>query len=126
MPEKQTYKELEQRCIEISGLNEQLKIALDKSEARFKSLFEQSSDAFYIHDLQGKFLDASLPALRMLGYSKDELSSLNFYSILHKDHLSLAGQCMKKLFETGIQREPAEFMMKKKTAGSSGWRRMRP
>ncbi len=117
MPEKPTYEDLAQRCIELSSQNEQLRAALKESDARLKSLFEQSVDALYIHDLKGKFLDASLPALRMLGYSPEDLPSLNLYSIIHTEHAHLAGQCMKELMETGIQREPAEFMLKKKDGG---------
>ena len=42
--------------------------ALRQSEARYKELFENSSDIIYTHDLQGKYTSFNEAARRILGY----------------------------------------------------------
>lgn len=54
---------------------------LRKSEERFRSLIEQASDAIFVHDLNGKFLEANQQACMSLGYSRDELLSLSVGNI---------------------------------------------
>ena len=56
--------------------------ALQRSTGRFRRLFEQASDAFFIHDFNnGKIVDASESACRNLGYTRDELLELNVSDI---------------------------------------------
>ena len=47
--------------------------ALRESEERFRQLFENSSDAFFIHDRRGKILDCNTEACQALGYTREEL-----------------------------------------------------
>jgi len=49
---------------------------LRQSEEKFKTLFNSSSDAIFILDLNGKFLEISEMACKELGYTKDELLPL--------------------------------------------------
>ena len=56
--------------------------ALKRSAERFRRLFEQASDAFFIHDFNnGKILEANECACRNLGYTRDELLELNVSDI---------------------------------------------
>lgn len=48
------------------------------SEARYRSLFEQSNDAVFILDLQGNHVSANQRAAHMLGYSEEEMRQLSF------------------------------------------------
>jgi two-component system NtrC family sensor kinase len=50
--------------------------ALVASEKRNRALFEGIEDAVFVHDLDGKILDANPAACRRLGYSREELLSL--------------------------------------------------
>jgi diguanylate cyclase (GGDEF)-like protein/PAS domain S-box-containing protein len=50
--------------------------ALRESEARFRSLFDQTHDAVFILDLQGRQLAANQRAADMLGYTMNELLGL--------------------------------------------------
>lgn len=50
--------------------------ALNESEARYKTLLDSATDAFFLHDLTGKILDVNKQACRSLGYSRDELLKL--------------------------------------------------
>ena len=51
--------------------------ALKASEERFRQLFEQSVDALFVHDENGRFFDCNSQACRLLGYSRQELLSLS-------------------------------------------------
>ncbi len=50
--------------------------ARDRSEQRFRQLFNQASDAAFVHDLDGRVVDANEAACASLGYSRAELLTL--------------------------------------------------
>jgi PAS domain S-box-containing protein len=50
--------------------------ALVASERRARALFEGIEDAIFVHDLEGRILDANPAACRRLGYSREELLKL--------------------------------------------------
>jgi len=107
MGEKPTYEQLEKeiealkrrlskrneaedggRIVEASSSDgdltqqKQVNVALQRSAERFRRLFEQASDAFFIHDFSnGKILDANECACKNLGYTRDELLELNVSNI---------------------------------------------
>jgi len=56
--------------------------ALRESEDRYRDLVEHSHDLFCTHDLEGKLLSVNPAALKIGGYSKDELLSMNFRDFL--------------------------------------------
>jgi PAS domain S-box-containing protein len=51
--------------------------ALRESERRFRQLFENSSDALFVHDEKGRFVDCNAEACRALGYTREELLELS-------------------------------------------------
>ncbi len=51
--------------------------ALLASESRARALFEGIDDAVFVHDLDGRILDANQAASRRLGYSREEFLRLN-------------------------------------------------
>ena len=54
---------------------------LRQSEYRYKKLLETASDAFFLHDSNGKFLDVNYHACDALGYSRDEILNLHVSDI---------------------------------------------
>ncbi len=52
------------------------KEALQKSEERYRTLFNSAADAIVIHDFEGHFLEVNDQTVMRLGYSKDELLGL--------------------------------------------------
>ncbi len=69
--------ELRQRITELetseNGSNQK---ALQQSEARYRTLFEDSRDAVYISTVGGKVIDANRAFLDLLGYTKRELAGI--------------------------------------------------
>ena len=55
--------------------------ALKKSEERFHNLVENAGDAFFVHDLDGRFVDANQWACDSLGYTREELLRLSVTDI---------------------------------------------
>lgn len=87
---------------------------LREMEERYISLFTYSRDAVYFHDFEGNFLDANDVALKMLGYSREDILDLNFTSLLSEDQLPKAMYFISELLQTGSQKEPSEFILNHK------------
>jgi PAS domain-containing protein len=66
-----------QKIVKGSKLeNKLMEEALRESEERYRALFERSIDSVYLHDFQGRFIDANPAALKLVGYSLEEITSL--------------------------------------------------
>jgi len=50
--------------------------ALQESELKFRTLFEDSRDAIFITTRDGRFLDFNLAFLELFGYTKEEMAAL--------------------------------------------------
>nr|WP_319372872.1 PAS domain S-box protein [uncultured Methanobacterium sp.] len=88
--------------------------ALRESEERYKSIFDKSIDAIYIHDFQGNFIDANPVAISMLGYKKDELENLSFASLLSPQQIPRAFKIINQIKNGGYQKEVSEYRLQKK------------
>jgi PAS domain S-box-containing protein len=71
----------------------------------------------YIHDLEGRFLDANNTALDLLGYTKEEITSLTFSSLLEEDQLPQALEALEEIKRYGSQKAPTAYKLKKKGGG---------
>ncbi len=58
------------------------------SEARYRSLFEQSRDGVAIHDLNGKLINVNPALCELFGYSEEEFLRLNITQTLFDDEES--------------------------------------
>ncbi len=52
-------------------------VALRESEKRYRTLFDSASDAIFIQDLSGHFLEVNRAASDRLGYTRDEFLRMN-------------------------------------------------
>ena len=55
--------------------------ALRGSEAYLKALFECAPDAYYLNDLDGRFVDGNRAAEELVGYKREELIGKNFLTL---------------------------------------------
>jgi len=88
--------------------------ALKESEERYRALFDRSPDLVYVRDLNGNFIDANPAALGLLGYRREDIPTLNFASLLDPYQFPRTIQILRELTETGFQKEPGEFKLKRK------------
>ncbi len=75
---------LRRRVVELeAGEAEHARLveALRESEDRFKQLFELAPDAYYLHDLEGRFVDGNKAAEKLIGYRREELIGRSFYAL---------------------------------------------
>jgi PAS domain S-box-containing protein len=88
--------------------------ALHETEERYRSLFDRSLDCVYIHDFSGNFIDANPSALELLGYTRDEITAINFTSLLTPDQIPLARNVIQEVITTGTQKESSEYRVRRK------------
>jgi PAS domain S-box-containing protein len=55
--------------------------AFRESERRFRLLVEHSTDAFFLHDFDGRIIDVNQHACKSLGYTREELLALSIQDI---------------------------------------------
>lgn len=90
--------------------------ALRESEERFRSAFEHALAGMALTDRDGRFVWVNESLCRMLGFTKDELLSGSFHTILHPDDLALAQADSAQLF-TG---EQASYQRERRFRHKSG------
>jgi len=71
--------------------------ALQKSEDRFRSLVEKSTEAITLIDSSGKILYASPPIKSLLGYSEEEFIMLEQDELIHPDDVSIHENALANL-----------------------------
>lgn len=89
MNKKPTYQELEEKISvfeDVLGKKETFDEALQKSEARYKELFNSMPNGFYVTTPEGYVVDANPAYINMLGYnSLDELKSIYIPTDMYVD-----------------------------------------
>lgn len=91
-----------------------------ETQERYSALFNRSLFAVYLHDFAGNFLDANKAALDLLGYSREEMRSLNFASLLSEEDLASAMAYMEDTRKRGRREDLLQYQLKRKD-GSSVW-----
>jgi PAS domain S-box-containing protein/putative nucleotidyltransferase with HDIG domain len=56
-------------------------LQLRKSEEKYRTLFEDSNDAIYLNNQEGKLIDFNLSTLELFGYSREEMLGVNTKTI---------------------------------------------
>ncbi len=94
--------ELHAHQTELEAQNDALREARKRAEfSRYRLLFDQSSDAIFIHDTDGDFLDVNDVAVQRLGYSRETLLSMTPPDIDAPDYALRVPERLKDLRETG-------------------------
>jgi PAS domain S-box-containing protein len=87
---------------DITPIREQ-ELALSKSEAQFRGIFENAAEGILIADIpNGAFFHANPSICMMLGYSADELSRMSVRDIYHEKDLPLVWQAFETQARGGL------------------------
>ena len=90
---------------------------IQETQERYSALFNRSLFAVYLHDFAGNFLDANQAALDLLGYSREEIQSLNFASLLNEEDLASAMAYMEDTKEKGRREKLLQYSLRRKDEG---------
>jgi len=86
--------------------------ALKQSEERYRALFDSSLNLIYILDFEGRFLDANHATMELIGYSKEEMSTLNVASLFDPEDLPVVLAMLNKAGVPGLYKELMEFKLR--------------
>ncbi|HXK32027.1 MAG: hypothetical protein A2Z68_01195 [Candidatus Nealsonbacteria bacterium RBG_13_38_11] len=118
METNQTIKQLEKKMEKLEKEKEKLKKVetnLKSSEERFKIIFEEAPDGYFLSKLNGVFVDGNKAAEKLIGYKKDELIGKSMLK-LNLVSLDQMPKIAKRLAEhaLGKRTEYDEFALTKK------------
>ena len=82
------------------------------SEERFRSIFNHAAEMIFLYDEDGRFLDANDRALSTLGYTRTELSTLEFEDLLDEKDAKIAAQGLGRVLASGSSDEMVEYRIK--------------
>ena len=112
--QKPTYEELEQKLLALKKeYRRQNKKSLKVNE-KFRALFDRNRHCIFVHDFEGNFLDANEASLNLLGYSRAEISSLNFANLIDEDQMPKALSALEEIMQKGFVKNFLEFKLKTK------------
>jgi two-component system, cell cycle sensor histidine kinase and response regulator CckA len=101
MPIKSLTGQVEQTIVMVQDLTDlnvlrQSKEALEASEARFRSIFEQARLGMATSTPEGRFLQVNPALCRFLGYERDELLRMTTDDVTHPDDRAMSRQLVEE------------------------------
>lgn len=94
---------------------------IKETEERYRALFDRSLDAVYVHDLEGRFLDANPAALQLLGYTRDDLSNADFSSLVtNQEDIARAFASIESQLTSDVPEGISRYQLRRKD-GSRIW-----
>lgn len=87
---------------------------LRRNEERYRDLWENANDIFYVHNLNGHFIDANKIAFETFGYTKEELGKRNIADIVDESYVQLAFEKIKEILRTKKPTDPFELLCRTK------------
>ncbi|WP_052402844.1 ATP-binding protein [Methanococcoides methylutens] len=85
----------------LTKSNEKAIVALQRSESKFKSFFNNSNDPIIIYDSEGTILEVNEVACEFTGYSRDEILSMTLKDLDSSEYASKVSDSIKQLHEDG-------------------------
>ncbi len=84
------------------------------TEQNYRYLFNNASDAMWVHDMDGNMLVANEACARLTGYSEAEMTGMHVLRFLGPGSLELAREVKRKLMEGSVVRQPYEQKLRRK------------
>ena len=78
------------------------------SEEDYRYIFENASDAIWVHDMEGKFVDANKAFEKLSGYTPEEWAGMNCSQFLCDESLALTREVQRKLLNGEELEQPYE------------------
>ncbi|MBX7255146.1 MAG: PAS domain S-box protein [Candidatus Hydrogenedentes bacterium] len=102
---------LRNMVIRMASNEQQLK----ESEERFRLLFEQAPDGYFITDLNGVFVDGNQASEQLIGYSREELIGKSYADVqlIHADSVTSTDVAMERN-RVGSDTGPNEYTLVRK------------
>jgi PAS domain S-box-containing protein len=87
--------------------------SLGKSEERYRELFENAKDAYYVHDLSGQYISVNRAAEKLSGHSRAEIIGKRFSDFIAPEHLEIVSKNLcRKLIDEGETKYEIEVVAK--------------
>lgn len=86
-----------------------------QSEQMYRALYDRSLLCVYVHDLNGRFIDANDAALSLLGYTREEINSVHLSTLLDREQLATALGTIESIVECGYQKNLTQYKLKTKS-----------
>ncbi|APB34528.1 sensory box histidine kinase/response regulator [Gloeomargarita lithophora Alchichica-D10] len=80
---------------------QQARVALSASEARYRDLFENAHDLIQSVDIHGHFIYVNRAWKRALGYQDEQIKNLTLWEVIHPDSVEHCRQGFQRLAEIG-------------------------
>ncbi len=74
---------------------------LNKSEQKYRSIFESMEQGYYEANLAGNFTHFNKSLLDLLGYSRQEMSNKNYQQVMDRENAEKVLDIVKKVYKTG-------------------------
>jgi PAS domain S-box-containing protein len=91
--------------------------ALQKSEERWRAVFQNSAIGVALTDLGGRFLATNAAFQKMLGYTEEEIGGLTFLELTHEDYRESNWQLVTELLEGKRRQFQIEKQYRRKDGG---------
>ena len=92
----------------MRALGKIARIALQESNKRFRSTFEQAAVGMARVSILGRWLEVNSKLCQILGYTEEEMSRLGFQEVTHPDDLDADVEQFKRMLSEEIQTYSAE------------------
>jgi PAS domain S-box-containing protein len=86
--------------------------ALWESRQKYSSLFQYSSDAIFVHDIDGNIVDVNERTLEMSGYSRSEILDMKIADLHPPTAIDASERAFKEIGESGFADFEIDFQRK--------------
>ena len=92
-----------------------MKTKFELREQDYRYLFENASDAMWVHDMEGSILDGNKAFEKLTGYAREELIGMNVTRLLvSEEYLNLAREVRRRLLNGEALEQPYEQRLLRK------------